>query len=347
MKPVIIFGAGARGKYVYDIIQPWNHVAFFADNNIEKVGKTYRTKKILSFDEMKELSQDYDVLLSTNIPEMEEQLSEQGISYWCSGRGKNNYFDREEIMEARDLYILDQFMNNTIDIRSLYPDNRENWYREDFWSESNRKIISMMKNQTFRVDEVYDEIYAYAAKNCGGGYVVDYARRPGFRLAYRLIEQNIDEIRSICDVGCGYGALVQRLHNKFGKKVSVSALDGSSIAVEYLRQRGIAAYNETIENNSQADETYDIVTVFEVLEHVQDIGKAIIEIKRILKTGGTVLASVPHGKCCDCNTHVRQFTENILASCFVKEGFQIVNVQRIPDTNEDYLSHIMLEAVKL
>lgn len=343
MKPVIIFGAGAKGKRVYDIIQPWNQVAFFADNDAKKIGRTYRTKMILSFDEMKDLSQNYDVVLSTDLSEMEEQLSEHGISYWCSwGGADKNYFYRPGIMEVRDQYILDQFTNNTKDVSVLYPDNKENWYREDFWSERNRNIISMMKNKTYKINEVYDEIYAMTSP----GISEDYYGRPGLRLAYKLIEQNIEEISSICDLGCGYGALVQQLHDKFGRKVSISALDGSMVVVESLKERGIRAYSETIENNSQADEAYDIVTIFEVLEHVQDIGKAIIEIKRILKTGGRVLASVPYGKCCDCDNHVRQFTENILASCFMKEGFRIINVQRIPCLNDDYLSHIMMEAVK-
>ena len=62
------------------------------------------------------------------------------------------------------------------------------------------------------------------------------------------------------------------------------------------------------------DETFDVVTSFQVIEHVRDSSKFLLEIKRVLKKTGIALISTPNKKTYSPNTlkpenpfHVKEF----------------------------------------
>lgn len=81
MKQVIIFGAGKKGNILFNRLCGWRKVAFFADNDISKQGKILRDTPIISYKQMLALQDDFDIILSTKIPEMEEQLQKDGVKF--------------------------------------------------------------------------------------------------------------------------------------------------------------------------------------------------------------------------------------------------------------------------
>ncbi|MCI9142588.1 MAG: hypothetical protein HFH87_08200 [Lachnospiraceae bacterium] len=62
-KKYIIFGSGKNGREVYRHLKK-DMVAFFCDNNSEKVGLTIDGKEIISFGRLLEIHQDYVIILS-------------------------------------------------------------------------------------------------------------------------------------------------------------------------------------------------------------------------------------------------------------------------------------------
>jgi ubiquinone/menaquinone biosynthesis C-methylase UbiE len=111
-------------------------------------------------------------------------------------------------------------------------------------------------------------------------------------------ETILDALRSlhtqarVLDIGCGVGYILRLLPDCF-KKIGVDySLSALKLASQQLA--GSAAlvrcsgYALPFEDNS-----FDLVTCIEVLEHLEDDAKAVSEISRVLKPGGILIASVP------------------------------------------------------
>lgn len=62
-KPIILFGAGEVGSLVMDRLEDTN-VYCFADNSEDKVGRSYRGKKVISLDELKRIHNEYNILIT-------------------------------------------------------------------------------------------------------------------------------------------------------------------------------------------------------------------------------------------------------------------------------------------
>lgn len=84
-KEYILFGCGKIGQEAVDYFGK-NNVAYFVDNNAAMVGRNVYGKKVISFAEMKEIYQDYKLVITTNAvfaKEIKKQLAEEKIQdYW-------------------------------------------------------------------------------------------------------------------------------------------------------------------------------------------------------------------------------------------------------------------------
>lgn len=84
-KKYILFGCGDIGKEAVDYFGAFN-VAFFADNNAGMTGREICGKRVLSFEEMKAIRQDYTIMITTKAVyanEISKQLEDNGIyDYW-------------------------------------------------------------------------------------------------------------------------------------------------------------------------------------------------------------------------------------------------------------------------
>jgi dolichyl-phosphate beta-glucosyltransferase len=94
----------------------------------------------------------------------------------------------------------------------------------------------------------------------------------------------------ILDVGAGTGANLL----EFGKLGKVAGVDISESAVEFCKRRGITDISRAPADSLPfGDGSFDIITCLDVLEHVPDPVKALIELKRVLKDNGRMIITVP------------------------------------------------------
>jgi len=80
-KKIIIFGAGVYGKQALSYFGP-EQVSFFADNNADLAGNKVESIPVISFDQLKEIYRDYQIVVSMDISKsliVSAQLEEAGI----------------------------------------------------------------------------------------------------------------------------------------------------------------------------------------------------------------------------------------------------------------------------
>lgn len=92
--------------------------------------------------------------------------------------------------------------------------------------------------------------------------------------------------KKVVDVGCGYGKTRKIVEEAGGEWIGVEPFEG-----------GAHTHLGDAQNLPFADETFDIVYMNAVLEHVPDVAKAFKEVARVLKPGGIFIGYVAFMEC--------------------------------------------------
>src|SRR6185295_5865408 len=133
-----------------------------------------------------------------------------------------------------------------------------------------------------------------------------------------------DSRLSILDVGCGTGANIQML-SQYGEAEGV---DVSDDALEFCRQKGLKAQKGLAETLPYADETFDLTTALDVVEHLDDDIAGLEEMFRVTKRGGCSLIFVPAfmwlwGVQDDISHHRIRYTKKQITERLEKAGYKI------------------------
>ena len=128
----------------------------------------------------------------------------------------------------------------------------------------------------------------------------------------------------ILDVGCGTGANLEMLKN-FGEAEGV---DVSDDALEFCRTKGLKAHKGLAEKLPFTDESFDVVTALDVVEHLDDDVAGLKEMRRVLKKDGRALIFVPAfmwlwGVQDDVSNHRIRYTKKQIIERLKKAGFEI------------------------
>jgi len=95
----------------------------------------------------------------------------------------------------------------------------------------------------------------------------------------------------LLDVGCGNGIFLELFLRRSGWEVV--GVDLSSAAVDRCREKGIHAVQVTIEAFDDAD-GFDVVTLWEVLEHVFDPLAVLRRCRDLMRPGGALVLTTPN-----------------------------------------------------
>jgi ubiquinone/menaquinone biosynthesis C-methylase UbiE len=93
--------------------------------------------------------------------------------------------------------------------------------------------------------------------------------------------------KDILEVGCGTGLLLERFA-RFARKAE--GIDLSPGMLEKAQARGLTVKEGSATDIPYPDNSFDVVCSYKVLAHVPDIGKALSEMARVTRPGGTILA---------------------------------------------------------
>ena len=134
-----------------------------------------------------------------------------------------------------------------------------------------------------------------------------------------------DDRTRILDIGCGTGTMLDAL-GRFGE---VDGVDTEPAAVEFCHRHG----HPRVELYSggrlpHPDGSFDLVTMLDVIEHVDDDQTMLGEARRVLRPGGIALTTVPAyrwmwGEQDEVAHHKRRYTRPELRDSLDRAGFDV------------------------
>jgi len=135
-------------------------------------------------------------------------------------------------------------------------------------------------------DKLYDDEY-YVSKEYG---FYNNVRADHDRLLELIKFKKSDRV---LDVGCGYGVLLSKIPVKNKYKVGIET---NEKALNECKRRGIEAYLEkNIESKTRFNSnSFDVILMNEVIEHLKNPEGAIKECYRLLKVGGILGLTTPN-----------------------------------------------------
>jgi len=152
----------------------------------------------------------------------------------------------------------------------------------------------------------------------------------------RQVNKVVDEPGRILDIGCATGIFLNGM-KELGWEVM--GIEPNSSAAEYARKRfNIDVVNGYLNQVNLPTNSFDVISVWDVLEHVPNIDEFLHEILRILKPTGTLIGSLPNAKSWErylfgefwvgweIPRHYRSFTPETLSKFLCKSGFSHINI---------------------
>jgi 2-polyprenyl-3-methyl-5-hydroxy-6-metoxy-1,4-benzoquinol methylase len=183
--------------------------------------------------------------------------------------------------------------------------------------------------------------------------------------AHAKVVSFVGDDKRVADIGCGPGNIARLLQERGCSVVGVDANAEALFAAKPFCERTVAA---DLDRDSLADvlqgERFDVIVFADVLEHLRNPGRTLLQSKTLLRPGGYVVASIPnvaHGSVrlslllgtfeyqplgiLD-ETHVRWFTRSTVLRLFKECGFAIEALDRtaLPVFSDSSLTPNVLEA---
>ena len=132
----------------------------------------------------------------------------------------------------------------------------------------------------------------------------------------------------ILNIGCGTG-LISKTFLKYGR---VFNLDYSMEALNFSKLRGL---KDLIQAKAQAlpikDNVFDVIIVFDLLEHLDNDTLLLVELKKVLRKGGKIFLTVPAYKFIwsridSIARHKRRYTKKMLLKILKDAKIEIVKI---------------------
>ncbi|OBX23985.1 class I SAM-dependent methyltransferase [Gelidibacter algens] len=169
----------------------------------------------------------------------------------------------------------------------------------------------------------------------------------------KLIDSIAKDSKLVLDVGCGTGDFLHVAH-KAGWTISGIEPDEEARAIANKKTNG-AVFN-TDQLFKLESESFDVITLWHVLEHLPDLDQHLSLFKKLLKSDGALIIAVPNYKSYDAQVysefwaaydvprHLWHFSQNTLKKLADKADMKLV--ETVPMKFDAYYVSLLSEKYK-
>ena len=207
--------------------------------------------------------------------------------------------------------------------------------RERFACPSCRYLAERKDGIVLFNPEIVDEHDDYKAEGLDGLY--SYEREhPWFKHRVTLIRKAfasyVRTTEDILEVGAGTGHTARALLEDGYRNLSIGEIHTNGLL--YARQYGLDRLYQFDLRSSPFREHFDVVALFDVLEHIEDDDDAMRKIHGMLRPGGRVILTVPAhawlwSRIDEIAGHHRRYNRKALAALFESTGFDVLESKYI------------------
>lgn len=151
-----------------------------------------------------------------------------------------------------------------------------------------------------------------------------------------VASQQVIKRGKILDVGCSYGFFMDVAKNHGW---DVYGCELSKKQSSFARQRHINVFNQELKFCPFEKDYFDVITLFDVIEHLASPSSFLMEAKSFLKPGGLLVVCTPDLSSFPARLmgrywlnfvrmHLYYFTPKTISRLFVKSGFQVLKITR-------------------
>ena len=151
--------------------------------------------------------------------------------------------------------------------------------------------------------------------------------RRRFEVLRRLAGSLIPHALEIAEIGCGHGLLQRQIEVAYGREVTGFDLNEFALKQNLSRLSDICCY-DIHQQDLSLHERFDLVFLFDVLEHIADEDRFLAAVKFHLAPGGKLVVNVPAGKWAysaydEAAGHVRRYSIRTLQDTAERNRLQI------------------------
>jgi len=213
----------------------------------------------------------------------------------------NDFSIQASYVRCKVCGLIYQKRDDSIDLSVFYPNDYEPYITEDY-------INNLSRPQRF--------LFHY-----------------GIQKRKRLVEK-FKASGNILDIGCSTGIFLLEMQKT--NKWNCFGVEPNAYAASIGRDLDLRIYNSKLEETSFPEAYFDVVTMWDVLEHVINPKNIISEINRILRDDGVLVVRLPNYDSLDAKLfgqfwagfdpprHLFVFNHSTLSNLFRQCGFEII-----------------------
>jgi 2-polyprenyl-3-methyl-5-hydroxy-6-metoxy-1,4-benzoquinol methylase len=190
---------------------------------------------------------------------------------------------------------------------------------------------------------LYGETYFHNDESGVVGYTNYIKDEPNIRETFRgrlnWLERYLERGK-LLDVGCAVGFFISEAQKRGWQ---VQGMDVSGFAVEYARDKfGLDVQHGSLDTLDYAEGAYDLVTMWDVIEHVPDPKLYIQKAVSLLRSGGVISLATPDVDSLPARLtgkrwvgfklseeHVYYFSARTLSKMLQDAGCEVINVRHV------------------
>ena len=234
---------------------------------------------------------------------------------WCNSEKTQTYIWVKDEFLTKEEFQIQECLNCGLLFTEPRPpkDKIGDYYKSE-------EYYSHQENKKGFIPKLYESIKAINLKN-----------------KYK-IATNGKSVGKLLDIGCGVGDFIHTAEEQGWQCTGVEpSQDAKAIAKKRIKAEILSSEDlEQIPN-----ETFDVITMWHVLEHVDDLKWQMAQLQRLIKKGGRIVIALPNYKSYDATfykekwaaydvpRHLNHFNKDTLVKIFKTNDLNLVKTDKL------------------